>query len=61
MSIQVSAKSATNWNDVQGTPFQTLMKNIAKFTQEAVGTLNTAAQKLEKLAQSSDNYGKIKF
>lgn len=61
MSIQVSAKSATNWNDVQRTQFQTLMKNIAKFTQEAVGTLNTAAQKLEKLAQSSDNYGKIKF
>ena len=61
MSIQVSAKSATNWNDVQRTQFQTLMKNIAKFTEEAVGTLNTAAQKLEKLAQSSDNYGKIKF
>ena len=60
-NISSSARSASNWNDAQGTQYQALMKRIAQLTQGPVETLNAAAPKLEKLAQSLDNYGKVKF
>lgn len=60
-NISSSARSASNWNDTQGTQYQALMKKIVQLIQGPVETLNVAVPKLEKLAQSLDSYEKVKF
>lgn len=63
--IQLNAKAAmrssAQWNDAQGQQYQALMKQIVQLTQAPMTTLNSSVPKLEKLAQSLDNYGKVKF
>lgn len=54
-------RSSANWNDAQGQQYQALMKQIAQLTDSPTNTLNAAIPKLEKLAQSLDAYGKVKF
>ncbi len=60
-NVKGAMRSSTNWDDAQGRQYQALMKKIAQLTQSPMATLNAAAPKLEKLAQSLDNYGKVKF
>ena len=59
-NVKGAMRSSANW-DAQGKQYQSLMKKIAQLTQSPMATLNAAAPKLEKLAQSLDNYGKVKF
>lgn len=57
-----SAMSATSgWDDAQATQFNAIMQQIAKLTQAPTETLNAALPKLEKLAQSLDQYNSVKF
>ena len=60
-NVQGAMRSSANWNDAQGQQYQALMKQIAQLTQAPMTTLNSAVPKLEKLAQSLDKYGKVKF
>lgn len=60
-NVKGAMRSSANWNDAQGQQYQALMKQIAQLTQAPMTTLNSAVPKLEKLAQSLDKYGKVKF
>lgn len=60
-NIKGAMQSSANWNDSQGQQYQALMKRIAQLTQAPETALNSAIPKLEKLAQSLDKYGKVKF
>ncbi len=60
-NIKGAMQSSANWNDSQGQQYQALMKRIAQLTQAPEAALNSAVPKLEKLAQSLDKYGKVKF
>lgn len=60
-NVKGAMRSSANWDDAQGKQYQSLMKKIAQLTQSPMATLNAAAPRLEKLAQSLDNYGKVKF
>ena len=60
-NVKGAMQSSANWNDAQGQQYQALMKRIAQLTEAPMATLNSAAPKLEKLAQSLDKYGKVKF
>jgi len=60
-NVKGAMRSSANWDDRQGQQYQALMKQIAQLTQAPMTTLNSAVPKLEKLAQSLDNYGRVKF
>ena len=60
-NVKGAIRSGSSWNDTQGQQYQALMKQIAKLTESPTATLQAAIPKLEKLAQSLDNYGKVKF
>lgn len=60
-NVKGATRSSANWDDAQGQQYQALMKQIAQLTQAPMATLNAAVPKLEKLAQSLDNYEKVKF
>lgn len=60
-NVKGAMRSSANWNDAQGQQYQVLMKQIAQLTDSPTNTLNAAIPKLEKLAQSLDAYGKVKF
>ena len=60
-NVKGAMRSSASWNDAQGQQYQALMKQIAQLTQAPMTTLNSAVPKLEKLAQSLDRYGKVKF
>lgn len=60
-SIATAISATSGWNDAQGQQYQALMKKISQLTQTPITTLNAAIPKLEKLAQSLDNYKKVKF
>lgn len=60
-NVKGAMRSSANWNDAQGQQYQALMKQIAQLTDSPTNTLNMAIPKLEKLAQSLDAYGKVKF
>ena len=54
--------SATaNWDDAQAAQFNMIMQQIARLTETPIDTLNAALPKLEKLAQSLDQYNQVKF
>lgn len=59
--IKSGLSATSNWNDDQATQFKTLMQQIARLTVAPVDTLNAALPKLEKLAQSLDQYNGVKF
>lgn len=60
-NVKGAMRSSANWNDAQGQQYQALMRQIAQLTDSPTSTLNAAIPKLEKLAQSLDAYGKVKF
>ena len=49
------------WNDAQGEKFRELMTKISRLIGSPVSTLQGAKPKLERLAQSLDAYGSVKF
>ena len=49
--IKSGMSATSNWDDAQ----------IARLTATPIDTLNAALPKLEKLAQSLDQYNKVKF
>ena len=60
-SARIRAVGTEGWNDTQGQRFNELMKKIAQLIESPIDTLQTVQPKLEKLAQSLDEYGKVKF
>lgn len=60
-NVKGAMRSSASWDDAQGQQYQALMKQIAQLTQAPMATLTSAVPKLEKLAQSLDNYSKVKF
>lgn len=59
--IKSALSGTANWNDAQSAQFQALMKQIASLTEAPVDTLTAALPKLERLAQSLDDYNRVKF
>jgi uncharacterized protein YukE len=49
------------WNDAQGEQFRELLTRISRLIGSPEEALKSAQPKLEKLAQSLDSYGKVKF
>ncbi len=59
--IRQGMSATSSWNDAQAAQFNMLMQQIARLTETPVNTLNAALPKLEKLAQSLDQYNRVKF
>ncbi len=59
--IKTGMKATSNWNDAQAAQFNMLMQQIARLTAAPIDTLNAALPKLERLAQSLDQYNQVKF
>ena len=59
--IRSGMSATSNWDDAQAAQFNMLMQQIARLTSTPIDTLNSALPKLEKLAQSLDQYNKVKF
>lgn len=59
--IKTGISASSNWNDAQAAQFNMLMQQIARLTATPIDTLNAALPKLEKLAQSLDQYNNVKF
>ena len=53
--------ATSDWDDRQSQEFRTLMKRISELTIQPVEQLKSSIPKMEKLAQSLDEYGKIRF
>jgi len=60
-SAKIRAVGSGEWNDAQGEQFRALMQKIAQLVESPIETLQAAQPKLEKLAQSLEAYGKVKF
>jgi uncharacterized protein YukE len=60
-AAKVRAVGSGGWNDAQGQQFHALMQKIAKLVESPIETLQASQPKLEKLAQSLDAYGSVKF
>ena len=56
-----SGVASSNWNDAQSTQFNLTMQKIARLTATPVDTLKAALPKLEKLAQSLEQYNKVSW
>lgn len=57
-----SGMAATgSWDDAQAAQFNMLMQQIARLSEQPIETLNASLPKLEKLAQSLDQYNRVKF
>lgn len=59
--IKQGMSATSNWDDEKSAQFNSLMQQIAKLTVAPVETLTAALPKLEKLAQSLDQYNRVKF
>jgi len=59
--LAVRNNTRGEWNDTQGEQFRELMTRIGRLVSSPEETLKAAQPKLEKLAQSLDAYGKVKF
>lgn len=59
--IKSGISATSNWDDSQAAQFKSLMQQIARLTEAPINTLNSALPKLEKLAQSLDQYNKVRF
>lgn len=59
--INSALHSSGEWNDAQGNEYRELMRRIARLIESPIDTLQAAQPKLEKLAQSLDAYGSVKF
>lgn len=54
--IRSGIRATGSWDDAKAAEFNMLMQKIARLTASPVETLNAALPKLEKLAQTLDNY-----
>ena len=54
--IKSGIRATGSWDDAKAAEFNMLMQKIARLTVSPVETLNAALPKLEKLAQTLDNY-----
>lgn len=54
--IKSGIRATGSWDDAKSAEFNMLMQKIARLTVSPVETLNAALPKLEKLAQTLDNY-----
>jgi hypothetical protein len=54
-------RSSAEWNDAQGEQYRGLMRRVARLIESPIDTLQGAQPKLEKLAQSLEAYGSVKF
>lgn len=59
--IKSGMSATSNWDDAKAAQFNSLMKKIAQLTSAPVETLKSSLPKLEKLAQSLDQYNRVKF
>jgi len=59
--IKTGMSATSNWDDAQAVQFNMLMQQVARLTAAPIDTLNAALPKLEKLAQSLDQYNQVKF
>ena len=59
--INSAIHSSGDWNDAQGEQYRELMRRIARLIESPIDTLQTAQPKLEKLAQSLDEYSRVRF
>ena len=59
--IKAGMSATSSWNDAQAAQFNMLMQQIARLTEAPIETLNAALPKLEHLAQSLDEYNRVKF
>jgi len=59
--IRAAIHSSAEWNDEQGNQYRDLMGRIGRLIVSPVETLNAAQPKLEKLAQSLDEYRSVRF
>lgn len=60
-NIKGAIRATSGWNDAQGQQYRQLMQRVARLTESPANTLNSALPKLDRLAQSLDAYGKIRF
>ena len=58
--IRQGVAATANWDDAQAAQFNMIMQQIARLTETPVDTLNNAMPKLERLAQSLDQYNRVK-
>ncbi len=60
-AAKVRSVGSEGWNDTQGQEFHALMQKIARLVESPIDALQAAQPKLEKLAQSLDEYHRVKF
>jgi predicted phage tail protein len=59
--IKTGMSATSSWDDAKAAQFNSLMQRIARLTEGPIDTLNAALPKLEKLAQSLDEYNRVNF
>lgn len=59
--IKTGTNAVSGWDDAKAAEFNMLMRQIAQLTAAPVETLTAALPKLERLAQSLDEYNRVKF
>ena len=59
--IRQGLAATASWDDDKAAEFNMLMQRIARLTEAPVDTLNAAIPKMEKLAQTLDQYNRVKF
>lgn len=59
--IRTGVSASSGWDDAKAAQFNMLMQKIARLTATPIETLRASLPKLEKLAQSLDQYNRVKF
>ena len=59
--IRNGIAATSGWDDEKAAQFNMIMQQIARLTSAPVDTLNGAMPKLERLAQSLDQYNNVRF
>ncbi len=59
--IKAGLSATSNWDDEKAAQFNMLMQQIARLASTPIDVLNVALPKLEKLAESLDQYNSVKF
>lgn len=59
--IRTGISASGGWNDTKAAQFNMLMQKIARLTATPIETLRSALPKLEKLAQSLEQYNRVNF
>ena len=59
--IRTGLSASSGWDDAKAAQFNMLMQKSARLTATPIETLRASLPKLEKLAQSLDQYNRVKF